>query len=121
MDELGEDLCSQLSCRPTQNHELHPLGDTIAQRNGTFHHGVVLHAATADVVLVVCKLEKRVKHMLTHFAKRTEVLQNTFECLEIPTVECMCYDNLQNVIVFIAITYRRALLTDILQKDLNSR
>lgn len=59
--------------------------------------------------------------MLTHFAKRTEVLQNTFECLEIPTVECMCYDNLQNVIVFIAITYRRALLTDILQKDLNSR
>ena len=58
VNKLGENLRSQLSCRPAQHHELHPLGDTITQGDGTFHGGDVLHAAAADVALVVDKLEQ---------------------------------------------------------------
>lgn len=53
MDELGENLSSQLSGRPAQHHQLNPLGDTITQGDGTLHGRDVLHAAVADVVLVV--------------------------------------------------------------------
>lgn len=59
VDKLGENLSSQLSSRPAQHHQLNPLGDTIAQGNGTFHHGDVLHAAAANVILIVCKLTER--------------------------------------------------------------
>lgn len=53
VDELGENLSSQLSGRPAQHHQLNPLGDTITQGDGTLHRRDVLHAAVTDVVLVV--------------------------------------------------------------------
>jgi len=58
VNKLGENLSSQLRCRPAQHHELHPLGDTITQGDGTFHCGDVLHAAAADVALVVGELQQ---------------------------------------------------------------
>lgn len=70
MDELGENLCSELSGGPAQYHQLDPLGDAVAQGDGTLHHGDVLHAAVANVVLIVCKLawrRGRVKTALSHF------------------------------------------------------
>lgn len=59
MDKLGENLSSQLSRRPAQHHQLNPLGDTVTQGDGTLHHWDVLHAAVADVVLIVYKLAER--------------------------------------------------------------
>lgn len=59
MDKLGENLRSQLCGRPAQHHQLNPLGDTIAQGDGTLHHRDVLHAALANVILVVYKLAQR--------------------------------------------------------------
>lgn len=41
IDKLGENLGSELRCRPTEHHELYPLGDTIAQCNGALHRGVL--------------------------------------------------------------------------------
>lgn len=59
VDELGENLSSQLGGRPAQHHQLNPLGNTVAQGYRALHHGDVLHAAAADVVLVVYKLTGR--------------------------------------------------------------
>lgn len=59
VDELGENLRSQLSGRPAQHHQLNPLGDSVAQGDGTLHHGDVLHAAASNVILVVYKLTER--------------------------------------------------------------
>lgn len=58
MDELGENLSSQLSSWPAQHHQLNPLGDPITKGNGTLQHGDVLHAAAFDVILKVYKLMK---------------------------------------------------------------
>lgn len=41
IDELGENLGSELRGRSAEHHELYPLGDTITQCNGTLHHGVL--------------------------------------------------------------------------------
>lgn len=65
-NKLGENLSSQLSRRPYQDHELYPLGDTITQSDGTFHCGDVLHAAVADVALVVGKLEQNESKNAVH-------------------------------------------------------
>lgn len=59
MDELGEHLGSKLSGRPAQHHQLDPLGDSVTQGYGTLHHGNVLHAAVANVILIVDKLAQR--------------------------------------------------------------
>lgn len=59
MDKFGENLSSQLSGRPAQHHQLNPLGDTITQGYGTLHYRDVLHAALANVILIVDKLEER--------------------------------------------------------------
>ena len=56
MDEFREDLSPELGSGPAQDHELDPLGDAVTEGNGALHHLVVLHAASAYVVLVVCKL-----------------------------------------------------------------
>lgn len=59
VDELGENLGPELSGGPAQHHQLDPLGDAVAQGDGTLHHRDVLHAAVANVVLIVCKLAQR--------------------------------------------------------------
>lgn len=56
MDKLGENLCSKLSRRPAQHHQLDPLGDAITQGDGALHHWDVLHAAVPNVILIVYKL-----------------------------------------------------------------
>ncbi len=61
VNKLGENLSSQLSGWPAEHHQLNPLGDTITQGYGTLHRGDVLHAAVADVVLIVPKLAKSTK------------------------------------------------------------
>lgn len=59
MDKLGENLSSQLSGGSAQHHQLNPLGDTITKGYGTLHHRDVFHAAVANVILIVDKLEER--------------------------------------------------------------
>lgn len=59
MDELGENLGPKLSGGSAQHHQLDPLGDAVAQGDGTLHHWDVFHAAVANVVLIVCKLAQR--------------------------------------------------------------
>lgn len=59
MDELGENLGPELSGGPAQHHQLDPLGDAVAQGDGALHGRDVLHAAVANVVLIVCKLPWR--------------------------------------------------------------
>lgn len=56
MDEFCEDLSPELGGGSAQDHELDPLGDPVTEGNGALHHLVILHAAGAYVVLVICKL-----------------------------------------------------------------
>lgn len=56
MNKLGENLRPQLSRWSTQHHQLDPLGDAVTQRNGTLHHGDVLHAAGANIFQIVYEL-----------------------------------------------------------------
>lgn len=70
MDELGEHLGPELSGGPAQHHQLDPLGDAVAQGDGTLHHWNVLHAAVSNVVLIVCELawrRRRVKAVPSYF------------------------------------------------------
>lgn len=59
VDELGENLGPELSGGPAQHHQLDPLGDAVAQCDGALHHRDVLHAAVANVILIVCKLRNK--------------------------------------------------------------
>lgn len=57
MDELDEDLCPELWGGTAEDHQLYPLGDTIAQGNGPLHGGVLLYAAVYKVILIIRELE----------------------------------------------------------------
>lgn len=56
MDELDEDFCPELRGGAAENHQLYPLGDAIAQGNGSFHGGVLLHTAIYKVILIIREL-----------------------------------------------------------------
>lgn len=43
VDELGEDLCPLLGRVSAEDHQLHPLGDTIAHHDGALQSWVVPH------------------------------------------------------------------------------
>lgn len=59
LDELDEDFSSELGGGAAENHQLHPLGDAVAQSNGPLHGGVLLHAAVHKVILIIRELGKK--------------------------------------------------------------
>ena len=56
VDELGEDLGSLLGCVSAEDHQLDPLGDAVAHHDGTFQRRVVPHRAAHHVAVVVQEL-----------------------------------------------------------------
>lgn len=53
LDELNEDFSSELRGGAAEHHQLHPLGDAVAQGYGPLHGGVLLHTAVHHVILIV--------------------------------------------------------------------
>lgn len=62
LDKLDEDFSSELWGGAAEHHQLHPLGDAIAQGNGPLHGGVLLHAAVHQVILIIGELGEK-KHI----------------------------------------------------------
>lgn len=58
LDELDEDFRPELRGGPAEHHQLHPLGDAVAQCDGPLHGGVLLHTAVHHVVLIVGELRE---------------------------------------------------------------
>lgn len=59
LDELDEDFCPELGGGAAEHHQLYPLGNAVAQGNGSFHGGVLLHTAIYKVILIIRELGGR--------------------------------------------------------------
>lgn len=62
LDKLDEDFSSELWGGAAEHHQLHPLGDAVAQGNGPLHGRVLLHAAVHQVILIIGELGGKETH-----------------------------------------------------------
>lgn len=65
MNELGEDLGSLLGCVSAEDHQLDPLGDTVAHHDRPLQSRVVPHRALIHIAAVVQELADQTDRLVS--------------------------------------------------------